>query len=55
MVPHFDGMHESIIKAAKQAINAILGNADVKDEELVTTIIGADGFSQDETSKSVML
>ena len=32
--PHFGGMHETMIKAAKRAIHAILGNADINDEEL---------------------
>ena len=34
MAPHFGGVHESMIKSAKRAIKAILGNADVTDEEL---------------------
>ena len=33
-----------MIKSAKQAISAILGNADVNDEELMTAIIGAEGL-----------
>ena len=32
--PHFGGVFETMIKAAKRAIIAILGNADVTDEEL---------------------
>ena len=39
--PHFGGVHETMIKSAKRAIHAILGNADVNDEELMTAIIGA--------------
>lgn len=39
--PHFGGVHETLIKSAKRAIHAILGNADVNDEELMTAIIGA--------------
>ena len=44
LAPHFGGVHESMIKSAKRAINAILGNADITDEELMTTIIGAEGL-----------
>ena len=32
--PHFSGVHEVMIKAAKKAIYSILGNADITDEEL---------------------
>ena len=39
MAPHFGGIHESMIKSAKRAIKAILGKADVTDEELMTDII----------------
>ena len=35
--PHFGGVYETMIKAAKRAILAILGNADITDEELLTT------------------
>ena len=42
--PHFDGVHEAMIKSAKWAISAILGNADINDEELITSIIGAEGL-----------
>ena len=42
--PHFGGVHESMIKSAKRAINAILRNADITDEELMTAIIGAEGL-----------
>ena len=42
MALHFGGVHESIIKSAKRAIKAILGKADVTDEELMTAIIGAE-------------
>ncbi|MCG8034838.1 MAG: DUF1759 domain-containing protein, partial [Candidatus Thiodiazotropha taylori] len=34
LAPHFGGVHETMIKAAKKAIQAILGNADINDEEL---------------------
>ena len=36
--PHFDGVFEAMIKSAKKAIKAILGNADITDEELHTAI-----------------
>ena len=39
--PHFGGVFETMIKAAKQAVVAILGNADVPDEELMTAFTGA--------------
>ena len=42
--PHFNGVHESIIKAAKRAINVILGAADINDEELLSAINGAEGL-----------
>ena len=42
MAPHFGGRHENMIKSAKRAIKAILGNADVTDEELLTAIIGTE-------------
>ena len=44
LAPHFGGIHESMIKSAKRAITAILGNADITDEELMTAIIGAEGL-----------
>ena len=42
--PHFGGAHEIMIKAAKKAIYAILNNADVNDEELLTAFIGAEAL-----------
>ena len=39
--PHFGGVFEIMIKAAKRAINAVLGNAEVTDEELSSAFIGA--------------
>ena len=33
-----------MIKAAKRAIHAILGNADITDEELTTTFTGAEAL-----------
>ena len=37
--PHFGGIFEAMIKAAKRAISAILNDADVTDEELQTCFI----------------
>ena len=42
--PHFGGVHETMIKAAKQEVYAILGNADVTDEELHTAFVGAEAL-----------
>lgn len=40
--PHFGGVFEALIKSAKKGIKAILGDADVTDEELHTAICGAE-------------
>jgi hypothetical protein len=42
--PHFGGVFESMVKSAKRAIRAILGDAAITDEELVTAIVGAEGL-----------
>ena len=42
--PHFGGVFESMIKSAKRAIRAILGDAEITDEELHTAICGAEGL-----------
>ena len=44
LAPHFGGAHESMVKSAKKAIKAILGQADINDEELMTAIVGAEGL-----------
>jgi hypothetical protein len=44
LAPHFGGAHESMIKSAKRAIYAILGNADITDEELNYAFVGAEGL-----------
>ena len=44
LAPHFGGVHETMIKAAKRAIHAILGNADITDEELTTAFTGAEAL-----------
>ena len=40
--PHFGGVHETMIKAAKRAIYGILSKADITDEELSTAFTGAE-------------
>ena len=42
--PHFGGIFETMIKAAKKAIVAILGKSDVTDEELMTAFTGAEAL-----------
>ena len=42
--PHFGGVFEIMIKAAKRAVYAILSNADVNDEELMSVFIGAEAL-----------
>ena len=44
LAPHFSGVHEIMIKAAKKAIYAILGSVDITDEELLSAVVGADGL-----------
>ncbi|CAG2252551.1 unnamed protein product [Mytilus edulis] len=44
LAPHFGGIHETMIKSAKRAIYAILGNADINDEELLTAFTGAEAL-----------
>ena len=44
LAPHFSGVHEIMIKAAKKAIYAILGSADITDEELWSAVVGAEGL-----------
>ena len=40
--PHFGDVFEAMIKSAKKSMRAILGNADVTDEELQTAICGTE-------------
>ena len=42
--PHFGGVYETMIKAAKRAILAILDNADIADEELLTAYTEAESL-----------
>ena len=44
LAPHFGEVHETMIKAAKRAVNAVLGNADVTDKELVTALTGTEAL-----------
>ena len=44
LAPHFGGVYEAMIKAAKKAICAILSNADINDEELMMTFIGIEAL-----------
>ena len=39
---HFGGLFEALIKSAKKAIKAILGDADINNEELHSAICGAE-------------
>ena len=40
--PHFGGVFEAMVKSAKKAMKAVLGNADITDEDLQTAICGAE-------------
>jgi hypothetical protein len=40
--PHFGGVFEAMVKSAKKAMKAVLGNADITDEDLQTAISGAE-------------
>ena len=42
--PHFEGVHEIMVKAAKNTIINILRDADINYEELATAFVGAQGF-----------
>jgi hypothetical protein len=42
--PHFGGVFEIMVKAAKKAVYAVMGNSDVTDEELVTICTGVEGL-----------
>ena len=44
LIPHFSGVHEIMIKAAKKAIYVILDSADVTHEELLSAIVGVEGL-----------
>ena len=42
--PHFGGAHEVMVKAAKKAIYAVVGDRDVTDEELITVFVGVESL-----------
>ena len=44
LAPQFGGVHETMFKAAKRAVNAVLGNTDVTDEELTTAFTEAEAL-----------
>ena len=44
LAPHFGGVHEVMVRAAKRALRAILGTATVNDEELGTAFTGAEAL-----------
>ena len=41
---HFGGFFEALIKSAKRAMKAVIGNTEITDEELLTTIVGVKGL-----------
>ena len=42
--PHFGGVFERMIKSVKRAVNSVLGNADVNDEEMQTIFTSVEGL-----------
>ncbi|XP_067022918.1 uncharacterized protein [Acropora muricata] len=42
--PHFGGVHEVLVKAAKKAIYAVVGDRDLTDEELITVSTGVESL-----------
>ena len=44
LAPHLNGLREVLIKAAKRSKVDVLNNADLKDEELLTAMVGAEGL-----------
>lgn len=44
VAPHFGATHERMVRSAKRALQHILGQADVTDEELVTAFIQIEGL-----------
>lgn len=44
VAPHFGGVFKRMIRSTKRAVNAILENADVKDEELQTVFSGVESL-----------
>ena len=44
LAPHFNGLHEVLIKATKRSMFHVLSNADLTDGELLTAMVGAEGL-----------
>ena len=44
VAPHFGGVHESMINGLNRAMHAVLGNADITDEEVMTAFTGAEAL-----------
>ena len=44
VAPHFGGVFDVMVKAAKRAVYAVLGSCDVTDEELITACTGIEGL-----------
>ncbi|KAJ8048229.1 hypothetical protein HOLleu_00461 [Holothuria leucospilota] len=42
--PHFGGVYEALVKTSKRAVNAILANKAVSDEELNSAFVGVEGI-----------
>lgn len=42
--PHFGGVHEAMVKSAKVAIYSVLGQSDIRDEELITAFTGVESL-----------
>ena len=42
--PHFGGVFECMVKAAKKALYAVLGTSDATDEELITACAGVESL-----------
>jgi len=42
--PHFNGLHEILIKAAKREMFHVMYRADLTDEELMTAFVGNEGL-----------
>ena len=51
--PHFGGVFESMIKSAKRAIFAVLGDAEVNGEEFETTFVGVESLLNSRPSTAV--
>ena len=45
--PHFNGVHEILVKAAKRAMKVVMGAAELNDEEFLTALISVEGLLND--------